>query len=388
MTIAQPPLADGGLGQQQKRLWSPVRAQTADSFWLLLIMSLSVTVIVTRTALELTGYPQVGDSTYHIAHLLWGGLAMFVALVLPLTIANPYTPWLAAVLGGVGAGLFIDEVGKFITQSNDYFYPLAFPIIYAFVVGCIWLLLRIRAHRPRDARTLLYHALEDLKQVVDNDLDPFERRELREELRYVVGQTEDVEDRALAEALLTFIRNRQLRLAQNPTAIEQLWTTIRLTFSRTPSRVIARTFLIVAFAYLAVTSLLELVAFGALATRGGREAIAQALGDVVIVSGKSQYVVNTPILAATQLLCVAACALFSLAAAILLALGRERIGLRLGTLSLVISLVIVNLISFYFNQLYAVVSTLGEATVLGVAMIYRWRFLRSAQPESAGGASA
>jgi len=54
MTIAQPPLADGGLGQQQKRLWSPVRAQTADSFWLLLIMSLSVTVIVTRTALEPT----------------------------------------------------------------------------------------------------------------------------------------------------------------------------------------------------------------------------------------------------------------------------------------------------------------------------------------------
>ena len=69
-----------------------MRAQTADSFWLLLIMSLSVTVIVTRTALELTGYPQVGDSTDHIAHLLWGGLALFVASLLPLTIANPYTP--------------------------------------------------------------------------------------------------------------------------------------------------------------------------------------------------------------------------------------------------------------------------------------------------------
>ena len=92
------------------------------------------------------------------------------------------------------------------------------------MVGCIWLLLRIRAHHPRDARTLLYHVLEDLKQVVDNDLDPFERRE--EELRYVLEQTEDVEDRALAEALLTFVRNRQILPAQNPTALEQLWTRI------------------------------------------------------------------------------------------------------------------------------------------------------------------
>jgi divalent metal cation (Fe/Co/Zn/Cd) transporter len=31
----------------------------------------------------------------------------------------------SALLSGIGIGLFINEVGKFITQTNDYFFPPA-----------------------------------------------------------------------------------------------------------------------------------------------------------------------------------------------------------------------------------------------------------------------
>ena len=121
---------------------------SVDGFWIVLIIAMSTTVVITRLYLEATGYPQVGDDTFHVAHVLWGGLAMFIALVLPLSFANPYIPWITAILGGVGAGLFLDEVGKFITQKNDYFFPLAFPIIYAFIVLCVWLFFRIRETSP------------------------------------------------------------------------------------------------------------------------------------------------------------------------------------------------------------------------------------------------
>jgi hypothetical protein len=70
-----------------------------------------------------------------VAHVLWGGLLLFVAVALPLSFVNRYALWVSSVLGRIGVGLFIDEVGKFITQGNDYFFPLAFPIIY-FLTSC------------------------------------------------------------------------------------------------------------------------------------------------------------------------------------------------------------------------------------------------------------
>ncbi len=80
-----------------------------------------LTVTLIRLFLAITGYPQLGWGELHIAHVLWGGLALFSAVLLALVLTNRWAYSLSAILAGVGVGLFIDEVGKFITQSNDYF---------------------------------------------------------------------------------------------------------------------------------------------------------------------------------------------------------------------------------------------------------------------------
>ena len=355
-----------------KRIWSPVRQQAADSYLILMIVAFAVTVIVTRLFLELSGYPQIGGGgTYHIAHLLWGGLLLFIALVMILTWANHWVLWFAAIAGGIGVGLFIDEVGKFITSSNDYFFPLAFPIIYAFLLVCVWFYLRVRRARPRDTRTLLYHALEDLKQVLDYDLDPFERIELVRELNLVIQKTRDPNEANLARALLAFVQAEGTRLAKEPNTLERWWGWAKFVAARWPARRVFKGLLIAGFALTAVSTIFEV---GGLIAWANGVLNGLNVPGYVIVNGKSQYAVTDPtLLIVYQVSNVVAGLLLGLAA-ILMGMGKERRGLRFASLGLVLSLTVVDLLTFYFSQLYAVGDALTQLLLLFGATIYRWRF--------------
>ncbi len=100
---------------QPPRVRRPVKRQGAERYLRFTLLSFAASVALTRLFLGLTGYPQVGGGGLHIAHVLWGGLLLFVAALLPLLLANRWVLTVEAILGGVGVGLFIDEVGKFIT---------------------------------------------------------------------------------------------------------------------------------------------------------------------------------------------------------------------------------------------------------------------------------
>ncbi|MBA3276420.1 MAG: hypothetical protein H0T72_11560, partial [Chloroflexia bacterium] len=52
------------------------------------LVSAVVTILGVRLYLELTGYPQVGGSTLHIAHMLWGALAMVISFGMLLIMAS------------------------------------------------------------------------------------------------------------------------------------------------------------------------------------------------------------------------------------------------------------------------------------------------------------
>jgi hypothetical protein len=76
------------------------------------------------------GYPQLGGGDFHIAHMLWGGLIMGISLILALTYKGKSVDQTVAILGGIGFGVFIDELGKFVTSNNDYFFKPTVALIY------------------------------------------------------------------------------------------------------------------------------------------------------------------------------------------------------------------------------------------------------------------
>lgn len=132
-------------------------------------------LLAIRAYLELTAFPQLGRGQLHIAHMLWGGLFLMAAVVMLLSWRGRPARQAAAFVGGLGFGTFIDEIGKFITADNDYFYQPAVALIY---VVFILLYLAIRSiHRERLATKdeYLVNALAELEEVAIGDLDLEER---------------------------------------------------------------------------------------------------------------------------------------------------------------------------------------------------------------------
>ncbi|MGP3969626.1 hypothetical protein [Streptomyces sp. 6N223] len=113
------------------------------------------TVLATRAYLAQAGYPKLGGggSNLHIAHMLWGGLLMAAAVLLALCLLGRAARGLAALVGGVGFGLFIDEIGKQITDEPGYFYQPAAGIIYA-TFALLLVLSRLIRRRTADPARL------------------------------------------------------------------------------------------------------------------------------------------------------------------------------------------------------------------------------------------
>jgi hypothetical protein len=106
--------------------------------------------------------------------MLWGGLLMLVAFFMVLGfLSRPSHEW-GAVLGGIGFGAFIDELGKYLTKDNNYFFQPTIAIIYVTFI-LIYLAIRVLfALRPMRRHEDLANAFELVKEGSINGLHPEE----------------------------------------------------------------------------------------------------------------------------------------------------------------------------------------------------------------------
>ena len=133
------------------------------------------TILIIRTQLWLTNYPQLGGNGLHIAHLLWGGLFMVITIGLLLSLLGRRPRLPAAVLGGIGFGFFIDELGKFITSDNDYFFKPAAGVIYIVFVGLFLVSRQVQRKRRLSEADLLRNAIERIGGATHGNFDADDR---------------------------------------------------------------------------------------------------------------------------------------------------------------------------------------------------------------------
>lgn len=133
------------------------------------LVSAVAMILIIRTQLWLTNYPQLGGNGLHIAHLLYGGFFMAVAIWISLIYLNRRARSVAAILGGVGFGFFIDELGKFITEDNDYFFKPAAGIIYVIFIVMFLVIRELSRRQTLDQRTALANALAFLPSTVTGE---------------------------------------------------------------------------------------------------------------------------------------------------------------------------------------------------------------------------
>lgn len=342
----------------------------AETYLLIALTAFASSVILTRLFLEITGYPQLGNGVLHIAHALWGGLLLMIAVLLPLILANHWALTLSALLSGLGVGLFVDEVGKFITQQNDYFYPPAAPLIYAFFLLIVLIFIAVRRTGGTSPRAEMYRALSGLYELLDENLDARELKILLARLDKAKA-SEQPHVAGLADALNYYLSQTDIPLVPDQPGF---WKRVSLTVEEKGKqfgRQRHRALILVSLIIMSVIafSIAALLLFTAL----GPQDLVQRLLDTISTGALDVgdgFWFNLRIL--LELL-VGAAAL----GGIYFFITREDLrGVNAALLALLVSLTGIRLLSFYFDQFSATTMALIQLGVLLVVLAYREWYLR------------
>ena len=354
-------------------LFRLVQRDSAERHLSVVLLSFAGSVSLTRLFLSLTGYPQIGGGELHIAHALWGGLLLFAAALLPLIIANRWVYTTTAFLAGMGVGLFIDEVGKFITQRNDYFYPAAAPIIYTFFLLTILLLLNIRRFVDTAPNAELHKTLEQIRDLLVHPVKPHEHQLLESRLERIISDSTSNKHADLARALLKFVQEGALSVS--PTQSKPPHWIIRLA-----RKAIVQ---LLSDEFLRFSLILGISAIGLLTLKNPIQVLfAKWLPPAVdiflmnLYSGRHIDAAALPLWFGIRLVLELIVGSLLLISAGLLAARRAHEGAALAYTALLLSLTTVNLLLFYFEQFSTIITTLIQFILLLEIIYYQRRLIK------------
>ncbi len=357
------------------RLWKLIQRENAVRYMLISLFSFIATVSIVRSYLALTGYPQIGNGTLHIAHVLWGGLILYIAAILPLIYLNPRLHLSCAILSGVGMGLFMDEVGKFITRQYDYFFPAAASILYVFFLLIVILVVIIRRPQRVDGRSELVQALEIVREQLYRPLEPLEREHIAKDMNSVISTDPDASHQEMARRLLSIVE-------ADPRAAPETRPAWWLRISQKLKDWLTET-------RLSWLLGIGMVSLGLFTLKNPFQAWLEHLmpGSVLVAFlsahiGREISASEAPSLYATRTGLEILIGITLVASAGLLAAGKKRMACTLSYFSLLVSLVGLDMLLFYFEQFSTVGIVLFQFIVLFGVIFFRNRYLNSTRSQT------
>lgn len=349
---------------------SAIKRSRAENYLLISLTTLAASVIGTRLFLQFTGYPQLGNNILHIAHALWGGLILMISVLFPLIFANRWALGWSAALNGLGIGLFIDEVGKFITQNNDYFYPPAAPLIYAFFLLLVLCYLFVQRFGKTDARAELYCILSELRELADNNLDTEELQLILSRLQ--VSKTSQMPHiSGLAAAIESYLTSSQIPLVPPSPGLDKK---LNAWFQQVGDRIgrpRLRLLIIIGMILMAFEVLLSL---GILIYIPFSPTISISEFFPIIISRAVGLIAASEFWFYLRIVLEILIGGLTLSSAFLIICGREIEGIRVGLIGLLLSLTGLLLLSFYLDQFGALTMAIFQFPFLLLVLSYRRLF--------------
>jgi len=271
----------------------------------------------------------------------------------------------------VGVGLFIDEVGKFITSTNDYFYPAAAPIIYVFFLLAVLVYLFVRRQSRHKPVEELFSLIQQLEEIVDRGLTEEEREKMIIRVEHLQNRIHGKELLRMCASILEFLNDREYKLPGKKESFwMRWWERLERFEKKTFHHQISWILLTIGFLILAVWLII-------IPTRSILVPFDSTHIQVLITDlfGPRLALSTTGLLEFQGLILLQTLtSLLAFATALILILRLEKISLRLGFVTLIFALTIVNLLTFYFDQFSTIFEALFQTILLVSLLRYRHRF--------------
>ncbi len=227
-----------GTGRQVRKAPRWIRVANLSVMTDIFLVLAVTTIVVTRSYLSATGFPQVGGNGLHVSHMLWGGLLMTIALFVGILTIGRWTRVPMAVIGGIGFGLFVDEVGKFITSDNNYFFKPTFALIYIVLIALYFLMKELLAPRPLKPYESVLNAIDFLPEAALGRLTAAQKKRalyrlesagdepMAAEIRTLLENIEPVPSNRWLEAIRRWYRER--REMAGTSAALKIWFSLQI----------------------------------------------------------------------------------------------------------------------------------------------------------------